>query len=229
MAVGAGYSATVKVSGTSTAMTDEPCTIAGDGLTAQVTNTAKRIIDPAVAVTVKLNAAPLVLGTDYTLGDAFFLFGTVTFTSAINPATDDVVVTANYLPTHAVLLARKYEVNATRAELEATNYDSSGVETYLAGKKGASGSIEILDIAETDLDGGAGSIVLATLMDAGTPKLLEVTPGGSSTMFRCWVIFTSKGMGGSVADLESTTLKWVQAAQAGTASGSGMAGHGWGS
>src|SRR5690606_14139279 len=93
----AGYNVALKTSSTSTAMTDDATTQIGSTKSYQITNTAKRVIDPDVAVVVEDGGTPVdaddIESIDYT-------GGTVTFVGGYT-VSGSVTMTANYLPQDA--------------------------------------------------------------------------------------------------------------------------------
>jgi hypothetical protein len=200
----AGWAGTIKVSGTPTAFTNEATTALG-GNVFQITNSVRRIVDPATAITVKDNGVT-VPATSYTFD---YLYGKVRgYAASPGPITVD----GSYLPLLTVADAVSAAINQMRELLETTSFDSaaaaSGARRFLAGLKGADGELEIVDVADTDLDGGAGTVVLATLMDAGTPKLLEVGLGNSGAFWRGWILLEGLARVQNVKELPKTTVRW---------------------
>lgn len=205
----AGFNCTVKLTGTSTSMTTEACTSISSTVF-QVTNTAKRILDPDTALTVYDNGSPVADG-DVTID---YLFGKITFGS---PPTAPVTITANYLPTHAVAEGRSFSIQQTRDELESTAFNTTGVKSFILGLKQASGSIEGLDMLDTDIDAGAGSVVPATLHSAGTVKVLEVYLGGGTLgTWRGFVLLSGLQNDSSVGELAKGTITWKTVSKVGT-------------
>lgn len=214
MAPSAGFNSTVKISGTPTAFTGEACSVVSAGSVYQITDTTKRIVDPATAVVVKDNgvtkAASLYV-FDY-------LFGKVTFVGYT--ASGPVTVDGAFIPVLSVVDARSYSINRSRALLDSTSFDfaaaNQAARRYTAGLLGADGEIEVLDITDPDLDPGAGSVLLDVLADAGTPKLIEMNLGGTGYYFRAWVLLEGINREAPADALMKKTVKWRSAAIVGS-------------
>lgn len=171
----AGYLTTVKVTGTSTAFTGAATTSLGSNRY-QITDTTKRILDPAAGITVR-DGVTVLAATAYSVN---YLFGIVTLNAAPAGA---VTVDGSYLPTLAVAEARSCSVNPTRAELDSGIFGED-YSKFELGKKTADGSLEQLQLFDVDFGGG---VTWQTLQNGSTPKLLEVGLGGSR-FFRAWVL-----------------------------------------
>lgn len=193
MAVAPGFQTTIKVSGTPTAFTGAATTaLAADSLgraRRQITTAANRILDPNSAVTVKDNAVAVsaanIAGIDYTTGIVTFVGG-YTFVGAIT-------VDGSYLPLLTVAEGRSYSIKRSRTRLDTTTFEhaaSTKAHRTSLGRLIADVDLELLDADDTDLDAGAGTVVLQTLMDQATPKLLEIQLA-TGWYFRCWVLFPS--------------------------------------
>lgn len=180
-----GSATTVKVSGTAVATTGEAVTDLGDDVY-QVTNTAKRIIDPDTAVVVYDGVTELD-EADY---EVDYLFGKVTLADA--PAG---VVTADfsYLPMLEWAEAKGADWTRSRTLLDVTVFHATHKHRKrIAGLKDLKGSIRSLASLVEDLDSGVeDEQSLQGFHAAGTPKLLEVRPGGTGDFFRAWILLSS--------------------------------------
>lgn len=215
----AAFSTTVKIPGTSTAVVDEACT-ANTTTEFQITNTAKRVLDPTVAVTVKANGVTQAASA-YTLDP---LFGKVTFGS---PPTAPVTISANYLPMLTVAEAKEVSVSVSADMGDATTFDSSGSKQRLATLKDFSGSLGVLSSLFADHDPGAGTQQFTALFDGATPVLIEVRPGGSGNYFRGWAVLEKLEMKAAVAGLVEGTINFQGAARAIAGETEGVS-FGWG-
>ena len=181
MAEVAGYNTTVYVGGTATGMTAEAMTGSGAG-PYQVTDTAKRVLDPADTFTFYDNGVAInsgdILSVDY-------LQGKVTFTGS---KTGPITVTGDYLPLLAWASCRALDLNFV-ADMLDTSVFGSQYKTSIQGMKEISGSAEILEALTTDLDSGGGSRSWAAVFAAGTQVVLSIIPGGSGTT-RCWAVLS---------------------------------------
>ena len=207
MTATAAHSTVVKAHGVAVPVTAEACTSLGGGVY-QATNTARRIWDPAAAITIK-DAGVSVSAALWTFD---FLFGKVTF-SGYTPS-GAVTIDGSYLPTLAIAECINLSVKAMRTVLDQTSYDSGGAKSKLAGLKDASGSVDILALLLTDIDAGTGgSQAFFDFFQNATPKLLEFTIGASSTRFRAWVLFEGFEQSAAVDDLVKGTVNWQSAPQ----------------
>lgn len=214
----------VELAGTSTAFTNEPTNKLVSNTVYQLQTAARRLLDPAVALTVEVDAdgaggggyavaAPSTYSVDY-------LFGKITFT-ADQGASALVRVSGNYLPVHPFVEARGFDINEMRELLDDTVFGDAA-RSRMAGIQDANGSIEQLDLGETDLDAGAGTLKILTTLRNGTAKLLEVdTVGDGTDVFRAWVLFKDRGVAGRVPEIIPTTFNWELAAQTGVTASAG--------
>lgn len=226
----AGFSAKAKLTGTSTAFTNEACTEVTANTVYRITNAAKRIVDPTVAITVQTD--PIADGTwgtiaaaDYTFD---YLFGTVTFSADQGGPALVRVSAGNYLPILAVAEVRSFEFSASRTVLETTTQDTTGAKTKLLGLGDIEGSAELLAHLLNDLDSGVGGIQsIHSFFLAGTPKVLEFRPGSGTTYFRAWVKFDGVKEKSEVDGLVTASVAFKGAAVAGVTKAAG-ASFGWG-
>lgn len=202
-----GYQGALKVSGASTSMTGEACGSLSSTLY-QVTNSAKRIINPAVAATVKDGGSSLVEGTDYYLDR---LFGRIILATTPGGA---ITIDAAYLATQAVAEVRKAELQAARAQLDKTTFDATdGFRRFLPGLMAFDGSAEILSQPSDDLDSGTGGTQsFFSFLANGTAKLIEVTRAGK--MWRAWVGVESIEQASELESIVACTIKFKGSAQA---------------
>lgn len=197
-----GYNSTVKVTGTPTAMVDEATTELVADTVFQITNAAKRIIDPDAAITVKVNGGAVTTG--FVLDK---LFGKATFTPPLGGA-DTVTISGNYLPTLDVLEAKEFSVQNKRDLVDSTVFKTNPNRTRFALLKDASGSINTLRALLDDLDPGGGVVTLQALMANGTRKVLELAFGNSGYVWRGWVLFDSQEVAAAFDDLVTGNLNW---------------------
>lgn len=191
----ASWGSTLKVSGgTAVVITNEACTSLGGGVY-QVTNTARRILDPATAIVVK-DTGVTVASTFYTLD---ILFGKVTFVGYT--PTGAVTVTGAYLTVTAVAEVRNFSIEMKADLADSTTFDSGGVRSKLPCLRDFVCSFEYLSTPVTDLDAGtAGTQTLQSWREAGTAKLVEIKLG--AVYWRGWGTFeTSETFKPGVGDL----------------------------
>lgn len=202
MAPIAGHRSAIKTVGTSTAMTNEACTMVSSTVY-RITSTSRRVLDPTVAVTVNDNGSP-VAAANVTID---YLFGTVTRTGG--SFTGPVTVTANYLPLLDVAEGVAWSVSMTRTELDKTVFGNTD-KAYLLGLKTAEGTFELLDLPSTDLDAGGGTVKLEEVFGNDTAKLLEVTlnPDGTPVYWRGWVRWAGIDLSAPLDELVKASHKW---------------------
>jgi hypothetical protein len=202
----AAFACAVKQTGAAVALSGEATTSLG-GDVYQVTNTAKRILDPDTAITVYDGATPIA-DTAVTVD---YLFGKVTLSST--PA-GTVTIDGAYLPSFAVAEARAFELSFTK-ELADSTLMASGTTSRArtALLKDCSGSISSLDNLLTDLDTG---VVPFTDQQAGTRRVLEITFPTSGQIFRAFVKFEGISQSASIDALLESTLNFQASAATGT-------------
>lgn len=212
----AAHTSVVRAQGTSTAFTNEPTTKLTANTVYQVTDSAKRLLDPAVALTVEVDAdgaggggyataSPSTYSVDY-------LFGRITF-AADQGASALVRVSGSYLPTLDLVGVTEASYSAVRDVLDDTTIDnSSGVRTKKLGLGDVSGSFRVLELLTYDHDPGAGNLELGDVHDNGTPLLFEFDDG--TKKFRAWVLLEGVEADGSVSDLVGHTINFTGAARA---------------
>lgn len=207
------FSAQVKVSGTAVGMTAEACGLVS-GTTYQVTNAAKRILDPSVAITVNDAGVPIP-AANVTI-DA--LFGRFTLSA---PPGGAVTVDASYLPTATVADTKGVELNVTVDMGDATTFDSGGAKKKQPLLLDVAGSLMRLVLPLDDLDPvTGGSQTIDGWMKAGTPRLLDVLfTSGFRT--RAWVLFKGYKVSGAVDGMVECTVDFEGAANNGHAFGIG--------
>lgn len=223
------YNTSLKMGGTSTAFTNEATTKLTANTVYQVTNAAKQILDPAVAVTVEVDAdgggAGGYVTADPTTYTVDYCFGKVTF-DADQGASALVRVSGSYLPTLAVAGARECAV-ADKGSLQETTVFGSAWRTRALTLQDFSGSLTTIEPLPADHDPGAGTKRFLALMRAGTPLLLEYRPGGAGDYFRGWVLLESADEKASLEQLLQGTVNFQGTAPQG-AGQTESAVSGWG-
>lgn len=209
----AAHSTTIKISGTPVALVGEATTEIETDRVFQITNPAKRVIDPAQLVNVKIDGVGQADGS-YTID---YLFGLITFNAPI-AALGVVTIDGAYLPVAAIAEAHEFSLSGGRDMLDSTPF---GVDAKRreAGLLDASGSLSVFD----DLSDLYGADTLMDLLLDGTPKLIEIHPAASGKFFRLWALFESEELGGSVADLVNATLNFTAAPVQGSGQSEGAA------
>lgn len=206
----AGFSTTVKAGGPSSALSNAPTTRLAANTVYQVTDAAKRVLDPSVVVTVEVDAdgagaggyvvaAPSSYRVDY-------LFGRITFDSD-QGASALVRVSGAYLSPVDVAEAKEASVSLVRTLAESNIFHPDGYKRKTATLKDASGTIGSFAPLQRDQDED-GTTNLAALFASGTPFLLEVRFGGTGDYFRAWVLIPGIDDSFSPDGLYDGKLNW---------------------
>lgn len=186
----AGWQTTAKVSGTAASMTAEACT--GATTTWQITDTAKRVLDPSVTPTWYDNAVAISSGD---ISSVNYLTGTVVFTGS---KTGPITVDADYYPMLSWASARMVEYTEEADELD-TSVFGSQQKSSIQGMKAISGNGEILERLDYDLDSGGDTQDWQSRYNDGVSVVLEITPGSGTARF--WAKLFTIGTQSATADL----------------------------
>lgn len=196
----AGYLATIKKSGSSTATTGEATTQIGSSKSYQITNPVKQIFDRTVVPLVKdagVDHTPDVLSYDY-------LFGIVTFKSAYTPG-GAITVDYHYLPTAAMAKANSFTLTQTADATETSDYvtmqANNGHKTYQQGLKTCAFEVK----GFYDVSNGFES-----LLDGRAELIVEICPDGNSkAIARGFFKPTSDQNDGNVGAIETYDVKFT--------------------
>jgi len=194
----AGYSAILYRSGTSTSMTAEATTLV-TGKTYRITNAAKRMLDPTVAVVVNDSGTPVdeadILSIDYLHGIVVFVPG--------YPIGGAITIDANYLPLSQIADVYTTSISTAVTMLENTVYEDTSV-SRLAGLKDISGSFSVYDEGATALSSLAanGTVLYLTLLHTGS---------ASTEHLRARVLLESEDVSVAVDGLIESTYNFTGA------------------
>lgn len=208
----AGYLATVKRQGTSTAFTNEATTELTANTVFQITNTAKQVCDPTVEPTVEVDDGG---GYDVADSDTYdwdSLSGTVTFHSALG-ASDTVRISGSYLPMLEVAEAKSYSIQLSCNMLAADVLNSDGARRRVGGSFDVSISLSNLQLLTEDQDPGGDEASFEADLTGRLPLLIEIQSSPSAPKFRAWVLAESAGTEGDPDSLIETSLSFQGAAQ----------------
>jgi hypothetical protein len=200
----AGHTTRLKVSGAAVVVAGEATTNLGSNRY-QITNTARRIIDPSVAPVVK-DGGVAIPAANYTFD---YLFGIATLTA---PPGGAVTMDVSYLPVATIAEVKAFSFSAENGLVERTSFDSNGARQRMATLLDTSGSLQMLSSPLADIDPVTGGVQsLFTVFTSGTPKLLEAQLG--ATYLRWWVILKGLEVGSEVAGLVESTANLEGAPQ----------------
>lgn len=155
-----GYLARIKVSGTATALTDEPTTDLGDGRY-QITDSAKRVLTLDTVV-VEDGGVPTV--ESYTIDR---LNGIINFGSV---AVRTITVTGNYFPMSVAAEANEFSLNLSANNNDTTRFIDDGYVRREQGLKSADGTISEFYLIDA---------YFANKLISGDPVVLELYPDGT--------------------------------------------------
>jgi hypothetical protein len=202
-----GHRCALRVSGPATAATNEATTLLSAGRY-QVTNTARRVWDPAVALTIRDGGTP-VAANFWTFN---YLFGIVTF-AGYSPS-GAVTVSGSFLTLLTIAEGRSFEFAVTRDLADASVYGTAA-KIKQPTLDDVQASMEILSSPLADLDlvtGGTQS--LDSFLQGAVFKLFEVSLENGAHFLRAWVGFDNVKLSAAVADLVTTMVSMQGAAQA---------------
>lgn len=194
----AGYVATLYKSGSSTVITDEPMVQIGTSKTYQITDTAKNLLNRAVAVVVEDGGS----GVDAAnIENIDFLFGRVTFISSYTPS-GVITFTGAYFPKLSVGCVNAFTLTQTANMNDNTCMDdakaNNGHRTFEAGLKTVSLDLTGIYKASADFRG---------LLTSRTELMIEICPDGSNkSRARGFFKPMNTGQSGDVGDLEGATI-----------------------
>lgn len=210
----AAFSTTIKAGGPSAAFTNEATTKVTANTVYQITDTAKRILDPSAALTVEVDADgagggayATAAASSYTVD---YLFGKVTF-AADQGSSATVRISGSYLTPVDIAEANEFEITLTRSVQDASYFVSDGFKRKQPTLMDASGSVKTLTTMQVDHDAGGGTTKLSAALAAGTPLFLEIHPSATGDKFRAWVLLESTDESGSAEGLYSGTFTWQAA------------------
>jgi hypothetical protein len=197
----AAHSCSIFYTGTTTATAGEVCSVVAGtgGLIYQITDSARRIIDPNVGPTVYDNAV------DVTSAVALnYLFGRITFGGA---PTTPVRIDCNFLPRHEITKTREFSISMSADVPDTTALDTAGFREKVHGLLDASGSLTVLDVGLTDFGGDS----LAVWLLAQDSKVLEFNL--VDEIVRTWAVIESVEPSGSVDGVVELSVGWSLNAQ----------------
>lgn len=195
MAALSGKNAAIYVSGVSTSFTDEACTTVSANTVYQITNTAKRVWDRSVTVTVKKDTVAQA-ATLYTLNR---LTGTVTFLADIGGG-HTITVSGNYLPISQAAQAKTYSYTIAAGNLNVTKFGDT-YTTAILGLKNVSGSLSTWGIDTYFRDA----------LIAGSPVVIEFWTDTTSGVYdlRVWALLTNEQVKEAVAGAVDVSVSFV--------------------
>jgi len=194
----AGYVATLKRAGTSTAMTGEAMTQVGATQTWRVTAAAKNVWDRSAAFVVKAGGTPVAANNIESID---YLFGRVTFVSGYTPG-GAVTVDGAYLPLQTVGCSNGFTLTQTANAIDETCMDTAklndGFRVFDYGLKTVSLELEGIYRSANDF---------LTLLTARQELIIELSPdGGGLVTARGFFRASATGQSGDVGDLEQENI-----------------------
>jgi hypothetical protein len=184
-----GNAGKINLGGVALALTNEACTAIADDAAGrhryQITNAAKRVLDPNTAIVPKENAG----GTTTSAANIYAvdaLAGIITYASGYTPVAT-VGITGKYIP-RAALAYVKSAKSAIKLSTTPTTDLNQGYEKCIPALLGWSGSLELFD------DPTDATQNLATPLTGKTAVLLDLVPAGDAAndVRRGWVLLTDE-------------------------------------
>lgn len=215
MAQTPGYLASIAIGGASTAYSNEATTKVTANTVYQITDSAKRVLDPSAAPTVEVDLLANGVWSAAGAHSVDYYSGTITFDSDLG-ATPLVRLSGNYIPVLTVATARGLTYSIERDMLDCTVLNTTGFRSYKPGLAKFSATLDLHENLFEDHDpGGAEQMFAAKLID-GSAFLLRLRVSNSGTYAMAWMRASTGGAAANVADLVTSTLEV-------TAAGSGLA------
>jgi hypothetical protein len=196
-----GNAATVYVGGTPATITGQATTdVGGTHTVYQITDAAKRVLDPATAVVVLSNGSPIADTSLYVLD---YLTGKATF--ALSRGAETITITAKYVPLLQVAKARALDIEPNPDTADVAVFGDTSPHTMQI-RPACSLTIDSIEPVNTDLDTGGGTRILATDLLAGTALFIEAK-ASSAFGIHGWFVPETAPIKAALADVESLELK----------------------
>jgi hypothetical protein len=194
----AGYMATLKKTGTTTAMTDEAMSLV-TGKIYVITAATKRVIDPNVAYTVFDNAVDKNAEVEW----VDYLNGQVKFLDSYT-VTGPVTITGSYLPLATIAKANSFTLTQTADATETSDFETlqgnGGHKTFQQGLKTV--QLETKGFYDVAND-------FVALIDGRAQIVIEINPDGTGKSVARGFFRPSDGqLSGNVGDIEAADIKF---------------------
>ena len=201
---------TLEQTGTAVALSAEATTMLS-GNRYQITNTAKRVLDPTSgSFVVTDNGTPLA-AADTSIN---WLHGVIYKVSG--SFTGPVTIDGHYLPRHAFAEVKAFEFTLTTELKDVTTMGAStAAHARIKSLLDAKGSLQGFDNLQTDLDSGGTTIKPFTDFTAGTRRVLSILFDDGYS-FRAFIKFSNVKENAEVMDILNATLDWELDAVRGT-------------
>lgn len=192
----AGYVASVKSSGASTAMNAAPMQLVS-GKTYKITDATKNVFDYSKALTVLDNALAV---DDANIESINWLFGQVTFVAGYTP-TGAITVTGHYLPMSEVSRANSFTLTQTAETIDRTDYaiahSNDGYRVFDPGLRTI--SLELGGFYDAD-------DAVWEILENRSEAVIEINPDGSGLSLARGVFkLVTRNQSGDVGALEEQT------------------------
>lgn len=192
MSCAPSYRTSIKKSGISTPMVDEPMTNTV-GNSYKIDDSLKEIWNRDVFPTFEESAISISVSDIQSID---YLAGTVTF---LTPKTGAITVSGEYYPMANVAGANAYTLDISAETQDSTEFSGDGYREKQSGLLDVSLSVTAWEKSTTDF---------YSLINNRIPFVVEVTPGGESLLCRGWFICESNSKSGSVEALESNDVSF---------------------
>lgn len=210
MTVYGGFASSLYITGASTAMTTEACSLVS-GKTYQIDDADKRVWDPDTAIVVWDDGSPVSASNIESID---YLFGTVTFTSGYSVVGAITINSGSYLPLLELTAVNAYSLNLGSEMIDTTVMGASvTARKRIQGLKNISGTIGGFDSAVDDYDTGGGTVDIGTLLLGGTNLVLEINLGNTGNKWRGWVVLDNEAFDPSVDGSNESVISFQGTAE----------------
>lgn len=198
MGIAVGTSGKLSMGGAPTALSAEPTTQVGATKTYQITNAAKRVLDPQTQAVVKVSGVAVASANIKSINA---MAGEVTFVDSYTPAASP-TFDGKYVPRAEVAQVRGFEGDPKLETADVTQVGSSNPSRYeqsLPTVMSWDGKAEVL--------GSLTDRGLQAYVTGRAPLLLELDPDGSgASVTRAWVLITQAADPVKAKDVEGVQM-----------------------
>ena len=207
----AAYKALLEMAAEPVPVTAEPMVLVS-GTTYQVTDPARRVLDPGAPVVVSVGGSPAD-PADYVVD---FLFGRVIFSTAPGGA---VTINAEFLPPARLATTRSFNISVTRASLDNTGMAPETLSrSKIMGLKDCTISVDVLEDQPLfqEYTFGTATVELVDIF-AGAVSPLVFSLSLPGLAFRAFVKLQEHSVSGELEGLLETSLNYEATSRNGVA------------
>ena len=203
--VASAYGGKVSVGGTSTAFTTEACTLVSGNIY-QITDSAKRAWNPAVAVSV-YDGGVLQAASAYSLN---YLYGKITF---VAPPGGAVTVSGEYFPLWEVTTVKGYKLALSCALLDSSVMSQTQTHRVrTASLYDVTASLSLYEQGNTDYDTGGGTKSMDSILTGAAVIFVQCKLGNISNTWSAMLFATDGEVSGAFDGLVENTMNFALSA-----------------